>query len=186
MTLLPGTSSTLASTRTAYLPREKYWSVRYCFDLVEHRLVEGLAGGETDVAQRLLQVLGLDVLVALDLEALDRRPLEHRDHQRAALAADLDVAEEPVVVQRACSASAHAALVEPVADVDRQVVVNRAFGDALQAFDADVADGELPRRCGEARVGHDLRRGWARTAPAAASASVAWMIDFKRIGRDPF
>src|ERR1044072_9287503 len=29
-TLLPGTSSTLVSTRTAYLPREKYWSVRYC------------------------------------------------------------------------------------------------------------------------------------------------------------
>ena len=30
LTLLPGTSSTLVSTRTAYLPREKYWSVRYC------------------------------------------------------------------------------------------------------------------------------------------------------------
>ncbi len=30
LTLLPGTSSTFASTRTAYLPREKYWSVRYC------------------------------------------------------------------------------------------------------------------------------------------------------------
>ena len=70
-------------------------------DLVERRLVEGLAGRETDVAQRLLEVLGLDVLVAGDLEALDRRPLEHRDDQRAAVAAHLDVAEEAGRVQRA-------------------------------------------------------------------------------------
>ena len=40
------------------------------------------------------------------------------------------------------SASSIAALVEPVADVDRQVVEDRALGDALQALDADVADGE--------------------------------------------
>jgi hypothetical protein len=36
------------------------------------------------------------------------------------------------------------ALVEAVADVDRQVVVDRALGDALQSLDADVADREIP------------------------------------------
>jgi hypothetical protein len=36
-------------------------------DVLEHRLIEALAAREADVAQRLLEVLGLDVLVALDL-----------------------------------------------------------------------------------------------------------------------
>src|SRR2546429_3626923 len=42
-------------------------------DVLEHRAVEGLAGREPDVAQRLLQILGLDVLVTGDLEALEDR-----------------------------------------------------------------------------------------------------------------
>ncbi len=67
--------------------------------VLEHRAVEGLAGGEADVAQRFLQVLGLDVLVAGDLEALDRGPLEHYDDQRVAFAAHLHVAEEVRGVQ---------------------------------------------------------------------------------------
>ena len=36
-----------------------------------------------------------------------------------------------------------AATVEPVADIDGQVIEDSAFRDALQAFDPDVADGEL-------------------------------------------
>ena len=67
-------------------------------DLVEHGLVEGLAGREADVAQRLLQVLGLDVLVALDLEALDRGPLEHHHQERVAIATQLHLAEEVALV----------------------------------------------------------------------------------------
>ena len=64
--------------------------------LVEHRSVEGLALGETHVAQALGQILGLDVLVALDLELRDRRPLDHHHEQGIAVAAQLHVAEEPV------------------------------------------------------------------------------------------
>ncbi len=111
-------------------------------DLVQRRLVVGLAARESDVAQRLLEVLGLDVLVAGDREALDRRPLEHGHDQRAAVAADLDVAEEAGCIQRA-QRFVDAAAVEAIADVHRQVVVDRAFRDALQALDPDVADGEL-------------------------------------------
>ena len=50
-------------------------------------------------------------------------------------------------------------VIHAVADVHRQVVVDRALGDALQALDADVADGEVDWR---------LR---AERAPAAAQAS---------------
>ncbi len=45
-----------------------------------------------------------------------------------------------------------AALIDAVADVHRQVVEDRAFRDALQPLDADVADGELSaHRLGEDR-----------------------------------
>ena len=109
---------------------------------VERRLVERLAAREAHVAQRLLEVLGLDVLVAGDREALDRRAFEHGHHERAAVAADLDVTEKAGCIQRA-QRFVDAAVVEPVADVHGQVVVDGAFRDALQAFDPDVADGEL-------------------------------------------
>ena len=140
---------------------------------LEHGAVEGLAGREADAAQRLLQVLGLDVLVAHELEALDRGPLAHDDHQRPAVAPQLDVAEEPGREQRA-HRLLDAPLVQAVADVHRQVVVDRALGDALQALDADVADGEVGRRlraCGPGRAcaGEQDRGDAAREqAPALA------------------
>ena len=89
----------------------------------------------------LLQVLGLDVLVALELEALDGRALVDHHDERIAIAAHFDVAEESRFVQRA-HRFADALRRERVADVDRQIVVDRAFGDALQSLDADVADRE--------------------------------------------
>jgi hypothetical protein len=126
--------------------------------LLEHRAVEGLAGREAHAAQRLLQVLGLDVLVARQLEALDRRPLPHHDDQRRAVTPQLDVAEEARRKQGA-HRFLDAPRVEPVADVDGQVVVDRALGDALEAFDPDVADREIDRRlrAGDPRAGEQDR-----------------------------
>ena len=48
-------------------------------------------------------------------------------------------------------ASCDAAVVEPVADVDRQVVVDRAFGDALQALDRMSPTVNPRSRLGEQR-----------------------------------
>ena len=73
--------------------------------------------------------------------------------------------KKPGVVHRA-QRFGDASLIELVADVDRQVVVDRAFGDALQALDADVADRE------GLRVAR-LRERCMRNEPAAAIASVA-------------
>ncbi len=109
---------------------------------LERRAVEGLARRQPDIAERFLQVLGLDVLVALDLDALERRPFEYGNQQRIAVAADLDVAKETGRVQRP-QRLAHPLGVELVADIDRQVVEYRAFGDALQSLDLDVADRKL-------------------------------------------
>ena len=69
--------------------------------LFEHRAVEGLADGEARAAQRLLQVFGLDVLVAGDLEALDRGAFQHHDDERRAVAPNLDVAEKARGIERA-------------------------------------------------------------------------------------
>jgi hypothetical protein len=134
-------------------------------DVLEHRAVKGLAGRQTHVAQALVEILGLDVLVALDLETLYRRALEHGDDQRALLPAQLDVTEEAGVIERA-DRLAHPLLGEPVADVHRQVVVDRTLGDALQTLDADVVDAQHRRlrprwrlRGGRAGLLCDERRG---------------------------
>jgi hypothetical protein len=110
--------------------------------VLERRAVQDLARGQADGTQRLLEILGPDRLVALDLEAADRRVLLHYDDQHARiLAAELDVAEESHVVHRA-QRLADALAVDPVADVHGQCVEQGAFGNALQAFDADVGDRE--------------------------------------------
>ncbi len=111
-------------------------------DILEHRAVEGLAGGEADVAQGLLQILRLDVLVAGDLEALDGGTLQHHDHQGAAFAAHLYVTEEIRGIQRTDRLT-HALRGQVIADVHREVVVDGSFGDALQSLDLDVAYSEV-------------------------------------------
>ena len=82
-----------------------------------------------------------------------------------------------------------AALVELVADVHRQVVVDRAFGDALQAFDADVADREARRRLRPTAAG-ELARRRQRACRCDRERRVddgqrkrRLIIDFNRIGR---
>ena len=86
-------------------------------------------------------------------------PLEHGDQQRVAVAIQCDVAEESGRVQRP-QRLAQPLRIELIADVDRQVIEHRAFGDALQALDLDVADGEI----GVAR---------RAAAPSAAAPSAA-------------
>ena len=109
--------------------------------VLEHRAVERLALREADVRERFLQVVVLDVLVARELELRDRRPLEHEYDERVAVLAKLDVLKEAGLEERA-DRLARPLLIDAVADVYRQVVVDRAFGDPLRAFDAEVADDE--------------------------------------------
>src|SRR5690606_20599640 len=116
--------------------------------LVEHRAVEGLAAREADVPQRAFERLVRNILVAAELELFDRRPLEHRDHERIAVDAQLDVLEEAGRIERA-DRLLHPLRRDRVADIDRQVVVDRAFGDSLRAFDAEIAYHERLERLRE-------------------------------------
>ncbi len=68
------------------------------FDVLEHGAIEGLALRETHVAQGLVQIFVLDVLVALELEALDGRAFVDHHDQHVAIAAQLDVTKEAGVV----------------------------------------------------------------------------------------
>jgi hypothetical protein len=68
--------------------------------------------------------------------------VHHHDEHAGVLTAQLDVLEEPGGVERA-QRFADALRTHPVADVHRQLIENRALGDALQAFDADGGDSEV-------------------------------------------
>ena len=120
-------------------------------DPVQRQAIEGLAFGQADFLQALLQVVGLDVLVAAQGELADRRPLDHLDHQDVAFAAEFHVGEELGVVQRA-DGPLGLRIGHPVALVHRQVVVDRAGRDAAEPVDADVRHhegGERKRVGGE-------------------------------------
>ena len=105
-----------------------------------------MPGGEPVLVQHLLEIFVLDVLVAVERELENRWTLEHDDHQRIAVAPKLEVLEETRLEQGA-RRFAQPPLVDGVADVDRQVVVDGAFGDALIAFYPEIAhDERLHRR----------------------------------------
>src|SRR5216684_3349173 len=109
--------------------------------LVEHRPVEGLSGRQADVSQTLLQILGLDVLVALEFELGDRGTFDHDDQQRVAVAAQFHVPEKSRGIERA-HGLADSLAVEMISDVHRQIVEHRAFRDSLQPLHTNVADSE--------------------------------------------
>ena len=90
-------------------------------------------------------------------------PLEHDDHERVAVAAELEVLEERRLEQRPAR-FAQPPLVDGIADVDRQIVVDRALGDALRAFDAEVAHDERLERRQRRRAESSLQRKAPPTA----------------------
>src|SRR5690606_17137348 len=108
---------------------------------VKAELVERVALGQADVGEAFEQVLRFQVLVAAEGQGVDRRTLEHGHDQDAALVADVDVLEEPGLVQRA-DRVADGGLVDRVATLDRKVGEDGTGGNTLQAVDADVAHGE--------------------------------------------
>ena len=130
---LRSSRSTFGSISTLYLPRLLYW--RFSSWVTRSRL-------------SLLKV-------SPSASPISFRPLSRSSDFRSLLPTRVmaHVLEEAGLVQRA-HGLAGAGLVEGVAALDRQVGEDRAGADALQAFDADVADRE---RC-ERR----LCPGWQR------------------------
>ena len=100
-------------------------AAEFLLDLVQHGPVEDLALGEPDALERLLEVVGADVLVALDHDTGDRRPLLDDDDQRAAVLLKPDILEKPGLEQR-LDALRRLPLIEFVAHLDRQITEYRA------------------------------------------------------------
>jgi len=108
---------------------------------LEGGLLEDLAFGQAGLPETLEQLLGGNRLVAFDLDAGDRRTLDHFDDQHTAITAEADVLEEAGPEQGAGRIH-QTAFVDRIADVQRQGAEHAAGGDALQTVDADVGDGE--------------------------------------------
>ena len=101
------------------------------------QLLADIEAGEVNA----VVVLGLDRLVAVDVDLADRGTLDQRDHQHVAVTADLHVVEVARLEQRARRLGDRR-LVDAVVHLDRDVVEHAAGGDPLQAFDTDVGDDE--------------------------------------------
>src|SRR5690606_1742797 len=89
--------------------------------VVQHGTVKRSSASEPHVTQGIHEVFGLDVLVALDGEVLDRRPLLHSDDQGTAITAHLDIVEHALRVERT-NDFLDLASIKELADDDRQIV----------------------------------------------------------------
>jgi len=109
--------------------------------LVEGEAVERLTFGQAGRLQAFQELIGLDVLVAVHGEAGDGGALLHLHDQDRALLFQFHVVEEAGLEQR-LDGLLRGGIGHRLAGFDRQVAQHGAGGNALQALDADVADGE--------------------------------------------
>ena len=137
-------------------PLRNVLALQFVTHAFERGTLEDLAFGQARLLQAFHQVFGADRLVAFDLDARHRRALDHVDDQDIAVAVQLDVLEEAGLEQRAGRVD-QAAIIDLVADVQRQRAEHAAGGDPLQAVDTNIGDGEglgvnfSDHQCGEHR-----------------------------------
>ncbi len=138
-------------------------ATQFLLGALEQRSVVDAAVGQSDVAQRLEDLVFLELLDAGELDRRDRRTLVDDDDQYVAVDFESDVLEKAARVERADRLRA-ALGIEAVADADRQVGEDGAGLGALDAFDADVADDEFLRAC--------VQMQWAASTAAATRRNV--------------
>ncbi len=108
---------------------------------LENRLAKDLTFGETVVPQRLLELLGLDRLVALESDFRNGGTLLDVDDQNLVLAGDLDIVEI-AGAEQGPGQILHALIVDQVAGAVGHGGEHRAGTDPLEALQADVVDDE--------------------------------------------
>jgi len=119
--------------------------------------LEDLAFGQPRLLQPGEQVFGLDRLVAVDLDARNRWPFHHADHQHVAFATELDVLEEAGPEQCAGRLD-QARIVGCLPHVQRQCTEYATGGNPLQAVDADIGNRErLGVNLGDHQCGNHRR-----------------------------
>ena len=102
------------------------------------------ADRESDAAERFEQILGLEGLVAREIDVRDGGALFDHHHEGAAVALDPNVVEEPGREQP-LDGRRGVLRVDLVADGDRKLVEYRAGGDPPQALHPNVLDHERLR-----------------------------------------
>ena len=127
--------------RDAVAPGGEVLALDLLLGLVDQRLVVGATFGDPVVAQRLAHLVGGEFLHPDEVDLRDRRPLRDHHHQDVAFDLHADVGEEPGGEQRA-DRLRRAFFGHGLADLDREVAEDGSGLDALDAFDADVADDE--------------------------------------------
>ena len=133
---------------------------------VQDRGVERAADRESRVAKRFEQVLGLEGVVAGEVDARDGGTLLDHHHEGAAVALDPHVVEE-AGREQALDGRRGVLRVHRIADGDRELVEHRAGGHAPQTLHADVLDHE---RLGE-RGGRQDRQQAHHGYPVEESAA---------------
>ena len=103
--------------------------------------LEYLTHGQAGPLQTLEQGLGLDGLVALDIDLADAGSLHHHDHQHVAVPANADVIKV-AGGEEAARRGLQGLLVDQIPDRQRHGREHRAGRDALQALDTDVGHDE--------------------------------------------
>ena len=116
-------------------------ALEFLLGAIERRPVEDARLGHADVLQRLAQRVLVEFLGADDVDLADRRPLLDDDDQHAALDFESHVAEKPGRVQCLYRGGSFF-VIDPVADLDRQIVEHGPGIGTLHPFDANVPDGE--------------------------------------------
>ena len=107
-------------------------------DRLQRGALEHLALRQARLGEALAQVLLLDLLVTVQIDARDAGALGHHHHQLVAVAAELHVfvvagGEQPL------DRLHHVVPVDGVTGLDRQLRVHALHRDALQPLDADIA-----------------------------------------------
>ncbi|MNQ89264.1 hypothetical protein D3C85_1045660 [compost metagenome] len=116
-------------------------ALQFVAHTLEGRALEDLALRQPGLIQSLEQVFAADGLVALDLDAGNRRTLHHGNDQHVTIATELDILEE-TGLEQATSRFHQRAVISHFTDIERQGTEYAARRHPLQAIDANIGDGE--------------------------------------------
>ncbi len=107
----------------------------------ERSALEDFTLGQTRLLETFHQVISRNSLVALDVDARNRRPLDDIDDQDVTVAPQLDVLEESSLEQ--CTSGFHKTpIIRSLAHVQGQGTKHATGGNPLEAVDTDIGDSE--------------------------------------------
>ena len=150
-------------------------ALHFLLRAVERGTVEYLRFGQADVLQRLLERIGVEFLVARDVDLADRRPLLNEDNQHAAFDLQSHVAKEACREQSLHRGSGFC-VVDAIAYLDRKIGEDGARFGPLDALDTNILHHErleCPHRLRNEPEKHRGKQHEDRAAaPGAAPAGV--------------